>query len=149
MFKEFKEFAMRGSVMDLAVGVIIGAAFGKIVSSLVADVMMPVLGLVLGHVDFTNRFVLLGDYGALPPGTSTTLAAVRAAGVPTLAYGLFLNSVIEFLIVAFAIFVLVRQINRLKRPAPAPEAPATKACPFCTSAIAPAATRCPHCTSQL
>ncbi len=143
MFKEFKEFAMRGSVMDLAVGVIIGAAFGKIVNSLVADVLTPVLGLVLGHVDFTNRFVLMGD------GNFPTLAAAREAGVPTLAYGLFLNTLIEFLIVAFAIFVLVRQINRLKRPAPAPEAPATKACPFCTSAIAPAATRCPHCTSQV
>ncbi|MDO8835691.1 MAG: large conductance mechanosensitive channel protein MscL [Vicinamibacterales bacterium] len=143
MFKEFKEFAMRGSVMDLAVGVIIGAAFGKIVNSLVADVLTPVLGLVLGHVDFTNRFVLMGD------GNFPTLAAARDAGVPTLAYGLFLNTAIEFLIVAFAIFLLVKQINRLKRPAPAPEAPATKACPFCTSAIAPAATRCPHCTSQL
>lgn len=149
MFKEFKEFAMRGSVMDLAVGVIIGAAFGRIVNSLVADVLMPVLGLVLGHVDFTNRFVLLGDYGPFPPGAIPTLASARAAGIPTLAYGLFINSVIEFLIVAFAIFVMVRQINRLKRPEPAPAAPATKACPFCTSAIAPAATRCPHCTSQL
>lgn len=143
MFKEFKEFAMRGSVMDLAVGVIIGAAFGKIVNSLVADVLTPVLGLVLGHVDFTNRFVLMGD------GNFPTLAAARAAGIPTLAYGLFFNAIIEFLIVAFAIFVLVRQINRLKRPEPAPAAPATKACPFCTSAIAPAATRCPHCTSQI
>jgi large conductance mechanosensitive channel len=143
MFKEFKEFAMRGSVMDLAVGVIIGAAFGKIVNSLVADVLTPVLGLVLGHVDFTNRFILMGD------GNFPTLAAAREAGVPTLAYGLFLNTLIEFLIVAFAIFVLVRQINRLKRSEPAPAAPATKACPFCTSAIAPAATRCPHCTSQL
>jgi large conductance mechanosensitive channel len=148
MFKEFKEFAMRGSVMDLAVGVIIGAAFGKIVNSLVADVLTPVLGLVLGHVDVSSRFVLLGDYD-LPPGTFTTLAAVRAAGVPTLAYGLFVNSVIEFLIVAFAIFLLVKQVNRLKRPAPAPEPPATATCPFCTLAIAPAATRCPHCTSQL
>ena len=142
MLKEFKEFAMRGNVMDLAIGVIIGGAFGKLVNSLVNDVLMPVLGLTLGRVDFSNLFVTLGA------GSFATLADAKKAGVATLNYGLLLNTIIEFLIVAFAIFLLVKQLNRLQKPAPAP-APATKDCPFCTSAIAVAATRCPHCTSQL
>jgi large conductance mechanosensitive channel len=142
VLKEFKEFAMRGNVMDLAIGVIIGGAFGKLVNSLVNDVLMPVLGLTLGRVDFSNLFVTLGA------GSFATLADAKKAGVATLNYGLFLNTIIEFLIVAFAIFLLVKQLNRLQKPAPAP-APATKDCPFCTSAIAVAATRCPHCTSQL
>jgi large conductance mechanosensitive channel len=133
---------MRGNVMDLAIGVIIGGAFGKLVNSLVNDVLMPVLGLTLGRVDFSNLFVTLGA------GSFATLADAKKAGVATLNYGLFLNTIIEFLIVAFAIFLLVKQLNRLQKPAPAP-APATKDCPFCTSAIAVAATRCPHCTSQL
>jgi len=143
MLKAFREFAMKGSVMDLAVGVIIGASFGKIVNSLVNDVMMPVLGLGLGHVNFAQRFL------ALSGGPYASLEAAKGAGAPVLAYGLFINTIIEFLIVAFAIFLVVKQINRLKAPAPAPAPPATKACPFCTSAIAVAATRCPHCTSQV
>jgi large conductance mechanosensitive channel len=143
MLKEFKEFAARGNVMDLAIGVIIGGAFGKIVNSVVNDLMMPVLGLVLGKVDFTNLFVKLGE------GTFATLADAKKAGVPVFAYGLFINSVIEFLIVAFAIFLMVKQVNRLRKPEPAPAPPPTKACPFCTTAIPAAATRCPQCTSQL
>ena len=142
MFKEFKEFVMRGNVMDLAVGVIIGAAFGKIVGSLVNDVLMPVIGLLLGRVDFSNLFVALGE------GSFATVADAKKAGVATLNYGLFLNTVIEFLIVAFAIFVVVKQVNRLKRPE-VPAAPATKDCPFCSTAIPTAAKRCPNCTSQL
>lgn len=143
MLKEFKEFATRGNVMDLAIGVIIGGAFGHIINSMVNDILMPVLGLLLGKVDFGNLFVVLGE------GSFATLADAKKAGVATLSYGLFLNSVIEFLIVAFAIFLMVKQLNRLKKPAPPAPEPATKACPFCTSAIAVAATRCPHCTSQL
>ena len=142
MFKEFKEFVMRGNVMDLAVGVIIGAAFGKIVGSLVNDVLMPVIGLLLGRVDFSNLFVALGE------GSFATVADAKKAGVATLNYGIFLNTVIEFLIVAFAIFVVVKQVNRLKRPE-VPAAPATKDCPFCSTAIPTAAKRCPNCTSQL
>ncbi len=143
MLKEFREFAMRGNVMDLAVGVIIGGAFGKIVGSLVEDVLMPVLGLLMGRIDFSNLFVALG------PGTFATVADAKAAGVATLNYGLFVNHVIEFVIVAFAVFLIVKQMNRLRAPAPAPEPPPSKACPYCTSAIAVAATRCPQCTSQL
>ena len=142
MFKEFKEFVMRGNVMDLAVGVIIGAAFGKIVGSLVNDVLMPVLGLLLGRVDFANLFVTLGE------GTFANIADAKKAGVATLNYGVFLNTIIEFLIVAFAIFVVVKQVNRLKRPAPA-AAPTTKDCPHCATAIPVAAKKCPNCTSAL
>ena len=145
MFKEFKEFAMKGNVFDMAVGIIIGAAFGKIVASLVGDVLMPPLGLLLGKVDFSSMFIdLSGQH--LP-----TLAAAKAAGAATLNYGLFINTIIEFLLVAFAVFLLVKQINRLKRPQPAgaPAAPTTKGCPFCISPIPLQATRCPHCTSQL
>jgi large conductance mechanosensitive channel len=143
MLKEFREFAMRGNVMDLAVGVIIGGAFGKIVGSLVGDVLMPVLGLLLGRIDLSNLFVTLG------PGAFATVADAKAAGVATLNYGLFVNHVIEFVIVAFAVFLIVKQMNRLRAPAPVPEPPPTKACPYCTSVIAVAATRCPQCTSQI
>jgi large conductance mechanosensitive channel len=142
MFKEFKAFVMRGNVMDLAVGVIIGAAFGKIVGSLVNDVLMPVIGLLLGGFDFSNLFVTLGQ------GTFATIADAKKAGVATLNYGVFLNTVIEFLIVAFAIFMVVKQVNRLQRPAPA-SPPATKDCPFCATAIPAAAKKCPNCTTTL
>ncbi|MBS1841235.1 MAG: large conductance mechanosensitive channel protein MscL [Acidobacteria bacterium] len=143
MLKEFKEFAMRGSVLDLAVGVIIGAAFGKVVSSLVDDVIMPPIGRLLGHVDFSNLFINLGDK------SFDTLAAAKAAGAPTLNYGNFINTIINFLIVAFAIFLLVRTVNRwTAKPAPA-AAPTTKDCPQCAMAIPIAAKRCGHCTSQL
>jgi large conductance mechanosensitive channel len=143
VLKEFKEFAMRGSVVDLAVGVIIGAAFGKIVSSLVEDMMMPPIGRLLGHVDFSGLFLNLGDK------TYETLAAAKAAGAPTLNYGLFLNTVINFLIVALAVFLVVQQVNRwTKKPAPA-AVPTTKECPQCAMTIPIAAKRCGHCTAQL
>ncbi len=142
MIREFKAFVMRGNVMDLAVGVIIGAAFGKIVGSLVNDVLMPVIGIMAGRVDFANLFVTLGE------GTFATIADAKKAGVATLNYGLFLNTIIEFLIVAFAIFMVVKQVNRLQRPAPAAP-PATKDCPFCATAIPIAAKKCPHCTTTL
>ncbi|HEV3219909.1 MAG TPA: large conductance mechanosensitive channel protein MscL [Candidatus Acidoferrales bacterium] len=143
MFKEFKEFAMKGNVLDLAVGFIIGAAFGKIVTSLVQDVMMPPLGLLMHHVDFSNLFV------ALDGNTYPTVAAAKAAGVATLNYGIFLNTVIEFLIVAIAVYLLVRMVNRwTTKPAPA-AAPTTRACPFCCSEIPLKATRCPQCTASV
>jgi large conductance mechanosensitive channel len=144
MLKEFKEFISRGNVMDMAVGVIIGAAFGKIVGSLVEDVLMPPVGLLLGKVDFSNLFVNLS-------GTAyATLAEAKKAGAATLNYGLFLNAVISFLIIAFAVFLVVKQVNRLRRAekaAPAP--PSTKECPHCFTAIPIKATRCPACTSDL
>ena len=142
MFKEFKEFVMRGNVLDLAVGIVIGAAFGKIVTSLVSDIVMPPIGVLLGKVDFSNLFVDLSG------GQHPTLDAAKAAGAATIKYGLFLNTVIDFLIVAFVIFLVVRQANRLKRQ-PAPAAPTTKDCPFCYTAIPIPAKRCPNCTSQL
>src|SRR5215471_1569888 len=143
MLKEVRDFAMRGNVLDMAVGIIIGAAFGKIVSSFVADIMMPPLGLLLGKVDFTNLFVPLNGE------SYNSLAAAKAAAAPTLNVGVFLNSVIDFLIVAFAIFLLIRQVNRFtKKPEPA-KAPTTKECPYCISAVPLKATRCPHCTSEL
>jgi len=143
MFKEFKEFAMRGSVLDLAVGIIIGGAFGKIVSSFVADVLMPPLGLLMGHMDFSNLFISLN--GQFYP----SLQVAKAAGAPTLNVGIFANTVIDFIFVAFAVFLLVRGVNRLKRQEEAPPAvPTTKDCPFCLSAIPLAATRCAHCTSH-
>ena len=142
MLKEFKEFAMRGNVLDMAVGIIIGAAFGKIITSFVTDILMPPVGLVLGKVDFSNLFVNISGK------SYDTLAAAKAAGAATINYGLFLNAVIDFLIVAFFIFLLVRQVNRLKGPPPA-AAPATKDCPYCSLAIPIKATRCPHCTSEL
>ena len=142
MFKEFKEFAVKGNVMDMAIGIIVGAAFGRIVGSLVSDVLMPPLGLLLGKVDFSNLFVSLS-------GTAyDSLAAAKAAGAPTLNYGVFLNTVLEFLIVAFAVFLVVRQLNRLRRE-PAPAAPTTKECPHCLTAIPIKATRCFACTSTL
>lgn len=143
MFKEFKEFAMRGSVIDLAVGVIIGAAFGKIVSSLVEDVIMPPIGRLLGHVDFSNLFFNLSEK------SYETLAAAKAAGAPTLNYGLFLNTVINFLIVAFCVFLVVQQVNRWTKKPAAPAAPITKDCPQCAMSIPIAAKRCGHCTAQL
>jgi large conductance mechanosensitive channel len=144
MLKEFKEFAMRGNVLDMAVGIIIGAAFGRIVAVFVSDVLMPPIGLLLGRVDFSNLFINLSGKPI------ATIAEAKAAGAATINYGLFLNTVIDFLIVAFAIFLLIRQVNRLKRqPPPAPAAPTTKDCPYCFSSIAIKATRCPHCTSGL
>ena len=143
MFKEFKEFAMRGNVLDMAVGIIIGAAFGKIVTSFVGDVLMPPIGLLLGKVDFSNLFIDLSGQ------SHPTLAAAKAAGAATLNYGVFLNTVLDFLIVAFAIFLLIRQVNRWTRKPEVPSAPTTKDCPHCLSQVALKATRCPHCTSQL
>lgn len=141
MLKEFKEFAMRGNVLDMAVGIIIGAAFGKIITSLVADILMPPLGLILGKVDFSNLFLNIS-------GTSyPSLAAAKAAGAATINYGVFLNNIIDFLIVAFAVFLLVRQVNRWStKPA---AAPITKDCPYCATKIPLAATRCPNCTSEI
>ena len=144
MFKEFKEFAMKGNVMDMAIGIIIGAAFGKIVSSFVNDVLMPPLGLLLGNSDFTNKFLTLKGEAF------NTLDAAKEAGSVTMNYGLFLNTLIDFLIIAFAIFLMVRQINRLKRkPEAEPPPPNTKDCPFCFSTIPIKATRCGNCTSEL
>jgi large conductance mechanosensitive channel len=141
MFKEFKEFAVKGNVMDMAVGIIIGAAFGTIVSSFVNDIIMPPIGLLLHHVDFANLFF------ALNGGQYPTVAAAKAAGAPTINYGLFLNNVVNFLIVGFAVFLVVRQLNKWK-PAPAP-AVTTKECPYCGSQIPLKATRCPQCTSEI
>ena len=148
MLKEFKEFAMRGNVVDMAVGIIIGAAFGAIVKSLVDDVIMPPIGMLLGNVDFSNLFVVLKD-GAAAVAPYASLADAKKAGAITVNYGIFINSVISFLIVAFAVFMLIRSINRLKKKEEAPAAPATKECPFCASAISIKATRCPSCTSEL
>lgn len=143
MLKEFKEFAMRGNVVDLAVGVIIGAAFGKIVSSLVEDLIMPPIGRLLGHVDFSGLFVDLSGK------SYQTLADAKAHSAATLNYGIFLNTVINFLIVAFCVFLVVKQINRFAaKPAPA-AAPVSKDCPYCAMPIPLAAKRCGHCTSQL
>ena len=144
MLKEFKEFAMRGNVLDMAVGIIFGAAFGKIIASFVDDILLPPIGLLIGKVDFSNLFFsLTGQH-------YESLSSAKAAGAATINYGVFLNNVVNFLIVAFAIFLLIRQVNRLKREPPAaPAVPTTKDCPFCLSAIAIKATRCPHCTSQL
>jgi len=142
MLKEFKEFIMRGNVLDLAVAVVIGAAFGKIVASFVEDILMPPIGLALGGVDFSSLFINLS--GKAYP----SVAAAKAAGAPTLNYGIFLNTIINFLIIAFAIFLLLKQINRLQKPAPA-AVPTTKECPQCLSVIAIKATRCAHCTSVL
>ena len=142
MIKEFREFAMRGNVLDLAIGVIIGGAFGKIVTSFVNDIIMPPTGLILGNANFANLFINMSG------GKYASLADAQAAGAVTLNYGAFLNTIVDFIIVAFVIFLLIRQINKLQKPAePAPVN--TKECPFCMSAIALKATRCPHCTSQL
>ncbi len=142
MFGEFKKFIMRGNVLDLAIGVIIGAAFGKIVTSLVNDIFMPLIGLALGKMDFSNFFVSLNGQNY------PTLAAAKAAGAPTVNYGLFINTVIEFLIIAFVIFLIVKQVNRILPPPPAP-APSTKDCPQCFTKIPLQAKRCPACTSTL
>lgn len=141
MLKDFKEFAVKGNVMDLAVGVIIGAAFGKIIQSFVADILMPPLGLLLGKMDFSNLFVNLSG------GSYTTVAEAKAAGAPTLNYGLFINQVVDFMIVAFAIFLLVRFLNKLKK-APVVD-PTTKECPQCLSVIPLKAVKCAHCASPL
>ncbi len=146
MFKEFKEFAMRGNVIDMAVGIIIGAAFGAIVQSLVADVIMPPIGWVLGNVDFSNLFAVLKD-GANTAGPYLSLADAQKAGAVTVNYGLFANKVISFIIVAFSVFMLVRAMNKMQRKAPV--APATKECPHCASNIPIKARRCPNCTSEL
>ena len=147
MLKEFKDFAMRGNVVDLAVGVVIGAAFGAIVTSLVYDILMPVLGLILGNADFANLFVVLRE--GTVPGPYTTLALAQEAGAVTLNYGLFINAIVSFLIVAFAIFLLIRSINRLQREEdPPPEEPTTKDCPYCFSEISIKATSCPYCTTE-
>ncbi len=147
MFKEFKEFAMRGNVLDLAIGIIIGGAFGTIVKSLVDDVIMPPIGLALGNVDFSDLFLQLKDGPKAAPPYST-LAEAQAAGAVTINYGLFINSIITFLIIAFAVFLIVRAANRL-RPQEAPAAVSTKDCPYCRMAIPVGATRCPQCTSEL
>jgi large conductance mechanosensitive channel len=141
MFKEFKEFAVRGNVLDLAIGVILGAAFGKIVTSLVEDILMPPLGMLLGKVDFANLYINLSEQ------TYPSLAEAKKAGAATINYGLFLNNILAFIIVAFVVFLIVRQVNRRKRqPVPAPN---TRECPYCASTIAQKATRCAHCTSDL
>ncbi len=148
LWDEFKKFVQRGNVLDLAVGVVIGGAFGAIVKSLVDDIIMPPIGLLLGNVDFSNMFVVLKE-GAKAAGPYASLEAAKAAGAVTWRFGLFINSVVTFLIIAVAIFFLIRAVNRLMpKPEPAP-APPTKTCPYCQSAIHPQATRCPHCTSQL
>ena len=148
MWKEFKEFALRGNVMDMAVGIIIGAAFGTIVNSVVADVIMPPIGLLLGNVDFSNLFAVLRS-GAVP-GPYASLAQAKAAGAVTINYGAFLNTVISFLIVAFAVFLMIKGMNQLKRKQEAPAAvPTTRECPHCLSVVPLKATRCAYCTSEL
>lgn len=150
MMKEFKEFAVKGNVIDMAVGIIIGAAFGTIVKSLVADVIMPPIGLLLGNVDFSNLFIVLKQ-GAEVAGPYATVADAATAGAVTLNYGMFINTIISFLIVAFAIFMVVKNMNKLKRkeePAPA-AAPTTKECPYCFTEIPIKATRCSGCTAEL
>ena len=149
MFKEFKEFAMRGSVVDMAVGIVIGAAFGTIVKSLVADVLMPPIGMLLGGVDFSNLFIVLKQ-GAEVAAPYANLEAATAAGATTLRYGMFINTIISFLIVAFAVFMVIRNINKMKKQEEAPPAaPTTKDCPKCFSAIPIKAVRCPQCTSEI
>jgi large conductance mechanosensitive channel len=143
MFKEFREFAMRGNVLDMAVGIIIGVAFGAIVTSLVNDVIMPPIGLALGRSDFSNLFINLSG------GSYATLVAAKEAGAVTINYGVFVNSVINFIIVAFVLFLIVRSMNKMKRKEETPAEPTTKECPFCLSQISIKAIRCPHCTSQL
>jgi large conductance mechanosensitive channel len=148
MFKEFKEFAMKGNVLDMAIGIVIGGAFGTIVKSLVSDVIMPPVGLLLGGVDFGNLFSVMkeGD----PAGPYAALADAQAAGAVTVNYGLFINNIISFLIVALAVFMLVKSINAMRREEEAPpEEPTTKDCPHCATEIAIKATRCPNCTSEL
>jgi large conductance mechanosensitive channel len=148
MLKEFKEFAVRGNVVDMAVGIIIGAAFGAIVTSLVSDILMPVIGIIMGNVDVSNFFIVIKD-GKIP-GPYLSPAAAKAAGAVTINYGIFVNTIISFLIVAFAVFLLIRNINRLKREKEAPPAAiTTRECPYCLSVIPIKAVRCAHCTSEL
>jgi large conductance mechanosensitive channel len=142
MLGEFRDFAMRGNMIDMAVGIIVGAAFGRVVSSFVSDVLMPPIGLFAGHSDFSNKFINLSGHAY------ATLAEAKAAGAATINYGVFLNTLSDFLIVAFAVFVLIRQVNRLKSEQE-PSVAATRDCPFCFSAVAIKATRCPHCTSAI
>jgi large conductance mechanosensitive channel len=142
MLQEFKEFALRGNVLDLAIAVVIGAAFGNIVSSFVSDILMPPIGLLLGNVDFSNLFINLSGR------RYESLAAAQEAGAATINYGLFINTIIDFVIIAFALFLIVRQVNRLQRQEE-PEEPTTKECPYCLSTIPVGATRCPHCTAEL
>ncbi len=146
MLKEFKEFIMRGNVIDMAVGIIIGASFGTIIKSLVDDVIMPPIGLLLGNIDFSNLFAVLKD-GAKAAGPYVSLAAAKEAGAVTINYGFFINTIITFLIVAFCVFLLIKNVNKFKKEAPAEVT--TKECPYCISAIPVNAKRCPHCTSQL
>jgi large conductance mechanosensitive channel len=143
MLREFKEFATRGNMFDMAVGIILGAAFGKVVTSMVNDILMPPIGKLLGHVDFTNFFINLSSTHY------ATLADAKKAGAAVISYGVFFNTLIEFVIAAFAIFLLIKQINRLRRPAPPAPAPETRDCPFCVSTISLKAIRCPNCTSEL
>ena len=143
MLKEFKDFVMRGNVLDLAIAVIIGGAFGAIVTSMVNDVLMPPMGLALGKVDFKDLYISLNGL------SYASLAAAKTAGAPVIAYGQFINTVINFLVIAFVIFMIVKQANRFKQPAPAPAPPATKDCPYCATAIPMKAVRCPLCTSAL
>lgn len=150
MFKEFKEFAVKGNVIDMAVGIIIGAAFGTIVKSLVSDVIMPPVGLLLGGVDFADFFIVLKQ--GTVPGPYATLEAANAAGAVVISWGVFINTIISFVIIAFAVFLLVRYINKIKKAHSEPEpesSPKVKNCPFCVTEIPLEATRCPHCTSQL
>ena len=146
MFKEFKEFAMKGNVIDMAIGIIIGAAFGTIIKSLVDDVLMPPIGLLLGNVDFSNLFMTIKEGKVAAPYAS--LAAAKAAGAVTVNIGVFINTIISFLIVAFSVFLVIKNVNRFKKE-PLPADPTTKDCPFCLSAIPIKATKCPHCTSEL
>jgi len=144
MLKEFKTFVMRGNVLDMAIGIIIGAAFGKIVSSLVADILMPPIGLVLGRVDFASLFINLSGQ------SFPSIAAAKAAGAPTINYGIFLQTILDFLVIAFVIFLLIRQVNQMTRqPEAPPAAPTTKDCPYCLSKIPLKATRCAHCTADV
>jgi large conductance mechanosensitive channel len=143
MLKEFREFTLRGNVLDMAVGIIIGAAFGKIITSFVNDILMPPIGLLLGNVDFSNLFVSLSGQ------PYATLEEAQAAGAATINYGLFINTVLDFVIVAFVVFLLVRQVNRMRREKEAPPAEPTRECPYCLSVVPLKATRCPHCTSEL
>ncbi len=150
MFKDFKEFVMRGNVVDMAVGIIIGVAFGAVVKSLVDDVIMPPIGLLLGNVNFSNLFITLKAGKVAGPYVS--LAAAKSAGAVTLNYGVFINTIVSFVILAFSVFILVRMINRLRRELekpPAPTTPDTRPCPYCLSEIPLKASRCPHCTSEL
>ncbi len=147
MLKDFKTFIMRGNVLDMAIGIIIGGAFGTIVKSLVDDVMMPPIGMLLGHVDFADRFILLKEGATVLPA-GATLEQARAAGAVTINYGLFINAVIAFLIVAFCVYLVVRAVNRMQGPAPT-TVPTTKDCPYCATAIPLAAKKCPNCTSAL